>query len=111
MAATSITVRDWLSLLFLQSMFWIMMANNDHNVYIMAARNLFHPCKNGVRCAFADVIIILYGRRPTPVQFVTMQGKMSINRPVPGRFSNYPEIYKSLKSYAWGSKKRLIPID
>jgi len=52
-------------------------------------------CHTGPSQASADVII--YRRRPVPVQYLTTQEK---NRPVPGRLSNSPVICKLLTFYS-----------
>ena len=86
-----------------------MMANSDLNEYLIACLNLFHPCKIGrslktpaeslTAPAWTSAYVVIYRRRPAPVQYVTTQGINVENRPVHGRFSISPVICKSLKSY------------
>jgi len=110
---TAITVRVSLNLSYFINLiittcfFGGMMANFDINVYIIASENLFHLCQigpYGVRLisynagrASGDVII--YRRRPAPVWYVTTQDIILKNRPVPGRLSHSPVMWKSLNSY------------
>jgi len=107
---TPITVRVSRRLSYFNNLFFGgIMANFDIKVYIIARENLFHPCKIGLAPYGVRLIsynagrssagVIIYRWRPAPVRYVTTQGKLLKNCPVPGQLSKSPLMCKSLRSY------------
>jgi len=98
-----------------------MMTNFDINVFITSSEKLFQLCKIGrapngyklisynadrelynvARCLAGHRQMLLYTDAGwhTHARYVTTQEKIIKNRPVPGRLSKSPIIFKSLKSY------------
>jgi len=80
-----------------------MVTNFDINVYIIARENSCKidraPYGFSYNAGRASADVIVYRRRPAPVRYVTTQEKNLKNRPVLGRLSNSPVMWKLLKLY------------